>query len=286
MTVAAMPSKHREPRLRLTLRAILLGTVAVVTALVILVPILIVPVLALTKTNTMVFPPPGLSLQWFQFVLFDPKWQARLLASVQVGVLTALLATTLATTLALGMQRARIRGKPLLYLLILAPVIVPTVILGTGLYFTFVKGWVLGPIVIGGHMTGSAFSLILAHTALALPLPFITITASLSTVDRNLELAASSLGSGPLRTFRKVTFPLILPGVIAGLVLAFLTSWDEAVVSTLLSSARFSTVPVELFSQIRLSVEPTAAAVSTVIMGATMILLIVMLIAIRRGARA
>ena len=104
-------------------------------------------------------------------------------------------------------------------------------------------------------------------------------------MDRNLELAAQSLGAGPGRTFLRVTLPIILPGVLAGGLFAFITSWDEVVVSIFLTSARFRTLPVEMWEQVRQVVDPTVAAVATTLLVVTTTLLVLIFV-VRRQAPA
>lgn len=277
-------TEEQTERSRLTLSRWLLIIFGLATALLVVIPIAIVVPLATTEARIMSFPPKGFTLDWFASVLTSPRWTARLVASLQVATIVAVVATVLGTMTAMGLARSHFRGRRLVYGIILSPLIVPTVVVGVGIYFVMVRGWTLGPLNVGGGMTGSAFGLALAHTALAVPLPVITVTTSLATVDRNLELAAASLGAPPLTAFRRITLPLILPGVVAGLLLSFLSSWDEVVIATFLATPRFSTVPVELFGQVRQGVDPSAAAVSTLLMAVSAVALVLMLAARRRGS--
>ena len=122
--------------------------------------------------------------------------------------------------------------------LALSPLIVPVVIIAIGMFSLFVQ-W---------RISGSLVGLVLAHTALALPFVIVNVGTSLRTMDRNLELAAANLGADPRRSFLHVTLPIILPGVLAGAIFAFITSWDEVVVAIFMTSARFRTLPVEMWS--------------------------------------
>ena len=121
----------------------------------------------------------------------------------------------------------------------------------------------------------------LSAAALALPFVVVSVSASLQTMDRNLELAAANLGADPRRTFTRITLPIILPGVLAGAIFAFVTSWDEVVVAIFLTSARFRTLPVEMWEQVRQVVDPTVAAVATTVLLVTSVLLLLVLV-IRR----
>ena len=256
--------------------------VAVVT-IALLAPIGIVLALSVSQQNIMSFPPVGFTLKWFTAVFESDAWTARLEASVEVGLLSAISATVLGTSLALGLQRTEIRGKSILLALGLLPLIVPSVTIGIGMYLVWVLGWSIGPFTVGGNLNGSLLGYVLADTVLALPYPLIAVSASLLTVDRNLERAAASLGAGPWTTFRQILFPLILPGVLAGFVLAFLTSWDEVVVAGLMATPTFSTIPVALFSEVRQSPTPAAAALSTMLIVAGLVLFSLLALFERRG---
>ena len=198
-------------------------------------------------------------MQWYTKMLVDPQWSRGFVNSLQVAVLTALLSTVLGTLAALGIVRGRFPGKGLANALILSPLIVPVIIIAIG-FFAFYS------LV---RLTGSLPGLVLTHTALAVPFVIINVGAVLRTMDRNLELAAASLGANPARTFWRVTFPIILPGVFAGALFAFITSWDEVVVSIFMTNTRFRTLPVEMWEQVRQVVDPTVAAVATVVMVVT-----------------
>lgn len=236
-------------------------------------PILVVIPMSFTAGDAMDWPPQGFSLRWYSTIFTDPAWTTRIPVSVQVGVGSAFVATVLGTLAALGTTRGRFRGKGLVTALFLTPLVVPVVALGLGVYFTWALGWHIGPIGFGGGLLGSVPGLILAHTVLGLPYPYVTVMTSLRGVDPNLDLAAASLGAPPWRTFFSVTLPLISPGVISGAVFAFLVSWDEVVIATFLSSPRTSTVPVEVYAQVRDSISPAAAAISCVLLLVSVVLI-------------
>ena len=125
-----------------------------------------------------------------------------------------------------------------------------------------------------------------AHTVLALAFVVINVMASLRTLDRNFELAAANLGAGPLRTFWYVTLPLIAPGALAGALFAFITSWDEIVVAIFLTSPTLRTLPVVMWSQVRLEVDPTIAAAATILSVITVVVFTVTTILRTRGNQA
>lgn len=264
-----MTDSWRQPR-RLLLIA--LGTL---TVFFLMAPTLVVVPMSFTASNALTFPPEGFSTRWYEKMVTDPQWSTGFVNSAQVAFLTAILATTLGTLAALGTVRGRFPGKGALNALLLSPLIVPVIIIAIGMFSVFVS-W---------KIAGSVVGLVLAHTALAVPFVVVNVSATLRTMDRNLELAAQSLGAGPVRAFRRITLPLILPGVLAGGLFAFITSWDEVVVSIFLTTARFRTLPPTMWEQIRQVVDPTVAAVSTTLLVVTTSVLLLAFV-VRRQAPA
>jgi putative spermidine/putrescine transport system permease protein len=264
-----MTDSWRQPR------RLLLLALGALTVFFLMAPTLVVVPMSITASNSLTFPPEGFSIRWYEKMLTDPQWSSGFINSAQVASLTAVLATVLGTLAALGTVRGRFPGKSAVNALVLSPLIVPVIIIAIGMFSLFVR-W---------KITGSIVGLVLAHTALAVPFVVINVATSLRTIDRNLELAAMNLGADPLRTFRRVTLPLILPGVLAGGLFAFITSWDEVVVSIFLTTARFRTLPVEMWEQVRQVVDPTVAAVATTLLAVTTSLLLLILV-VRRQAPA
>lgn len=236
-------------------------------------PTLVLVPLSFSSGRTMQFPPPGFSFRWYENMLTSPVWSSSIVVSFQIAVLTAILASVLGTLAAFGLVRGRFPGQSVANAVMLSPMIVPVVIVAIGMFAVFVS-W---------RLAGSALALIVAHTVLALPYVVVNVGASLRTVDRTLEAASMNLGAGPLRTFRYVTLPLILPGVLAGGLFAFIVSWDEVVVAIFLSSPYLQTLPVVIWSQINETVDPTVAAVATLLTLATTILFALATFFQRRG---
>jgi putative spermidine/putrescine transport system permease protein len=245
------------------------------TVFYLLAPTLVIVPMSFTEARILSFPPEGFSLQWYGRMFTDRQWSAAMLNSAEVAVLAAILATVLGTLAALALMRGRFPGKTLVNGLVLAPLIVPVVIIAIGMFSLYVR-W---------RISGSLLGLVIAHAALALPFVVVSVSASLRTMDRNLELAAANLGADPRRTFTRITLPIILPGVVAGAIFAFITSWDEVVVAIFLTSARFRTLPVEMWEQVRQVVDPTVAAVATTLLVVTTVLLLFVLV-VRRQAPA
>ena len=264
-----MSDSWRQPR------RILMAALGSLTVLYLIAPTLVIVPMSFTETRILSFPPQGFTLEWYERMITDRQWSSAIANSVQVAILTTILATVLGTLAALALARGRFPGKTAVNGLVLAPLIVPVVIVAIGMFSLYVR-WRIG---------GSLAGLVLAHTALAVPFVVVSVSASLRTMDRNLELAAANLGANPRQTFRRVTLPIILPGVIAGAIFAFITSWDEVVVAIFLTSARFRTLPVEMWEQVRQAVDPTVAAVATTLLVVTTALLLLLMV-VRRPVAA
>jgi putative spermidine/putrescine transport system permease protein len=252
-----------------------MAALGALTVFYLLAPTLVIVPMSFTEASILSFPPEGFSLRWYDQMLTRSEWSTGLRNSATVAALTAILATLLGTLAALGMTRGRFPGRALLNGLALSPLIVPVVIIAIGMFSLFVQ-W---------RISGSIVGLVAAHTALALPFVIVNVATSLRTMDRNLELAAANLGATPARSFLRITLPIIFPGVLAGAIFAFITSWDEVVVAIFLTSARFRTLPVEMWEQVRQVVDPTVAAVSTTLLVVTTTLLLLLLV-VRRQAPA
>lgn len=227
-------------------------------------PMFVVIPMSFTETTSFRFPPDGWSLQWYDNLISDRDWYESLLSSLEVAALSTALSVCLGTAAALSLVRGRIPGKALISGALLSPMIVPIVMIAIATYAVFLK-W---------RLTGTLWGFVCAHTALATPYVVVAVSASLRTFDRRLEMAAASLGAGPVRTFTRITLPLIAPGILAGTLFAFVTSFDELVIALFLVSPDMRTLPVQMFTSVFERSDPTVAAASSVLLMATFILLL------------
>jgi putative spermidine/putrescine transport system permease protein len=163
----------------------------------------------------------------------------------------------------LALVRGRFRGKGAIYAVLLSPMIVPTIITAIGLYFFFVRI----------KATGSILAMALGHTVLALPVVIIIMAATLQGFDIRLEQAALSLGASRVTALRRITLPLILPGLLSAALFAFLTSFDELLIPLFLSGVEVQTLTVRIWNSLVLEVDPTIAAVSSFLIGVTTVVL-------------
>ncbi len=254
----------------------LLAVYCVLVGFLLVAPTLVVVPIAFTSTRTFQFPPPGFSTQWFEELFSDPAWMDSLMLSLRVAAAVVVLATVLGTAASLALTRGTGRWLTAVNAFVMAPMIVPGVILAIAVYYVFLR-W---------HLSSTYVGFVLAHTIVAIPFVVVSVTTSLQGVDRGLERAAASLGANPAVTFLRITLPLILPGMLTGALFAFLISFDEAIISLFLSGPFGRTLPVQLYQSVTSTLTPTIAAASTLIIGVTTsLLLICAAIASRRGAR-
>ena len=228
---------------------------AVVVGLWLVAPTVVVVPLSFTDKASLVFPPTGWSLQWYRNFFDDTSWYLALWSSVRVALIVAAVTTVVGTAAALGLTRTRSRAVPLLYGAMLAPMIVPVIVLGIGVYALFLRLQLLG----------TTFGFVTAHTVLALPFFIIPVVASLRGFDRGLEDAAQICGATRWGALRQVTIPLVLPGVAAGALFAFVTSFDEVVIALFIQSPYLQTLPVQMYNSVTRDTDPTMAAASTLI---------------------
>ena len=215
-------------------------------------PSVIVMGMSLSASRFLEFPPTTLSLRWYAAYWSDAAWLDATVRSLQAAVLVTLLAVVLGTMAALAIVRYAVPGRGALRALIVSPLVVPSIVLAVGVYGVY-AAW---------GLTGTLTGLVAAHTVLALPFVLLNVGAVLYTLDANLERAARASGAGPVRAFLFVVLPMIWPGIAAGSIFAFLTSFDEIVVAMFITGSS-PTLPKVMFDGIQFELNPLVAAVST-----------------------
>jgi putative spermidine/putrescine transport system permease protein len=241
------------------------------------------------------FDPDGYSLRWYDNILKfgmlapdaprDSSWFADMWANAQwiraaknsviIGIFSTILATTLGTLAALGLSRPEMPYRRTIMAVLISPMIVPLVIVATGLFFFYSD--------IG--LAHTYVGVIMAHATLGIPFVIITVTATLVGFDHSLTRAAQSLGANDWTTFRQVILPLILPGVISGALFAFVTSFDEVVVVLFVASFDQQTIPRQMWNGIREQISPTILAVATILVLISVALLATVELLRRRSER-
>lgn len=248
---------------------VVVGTLATVAVLVLVAPVAIVLLTSFTTSQSLKFPPPGFSTLWYE-ALFDPV-RSRHIHTAAWNSLTVAAAATLSATIAavlaaLAITRVRTPSARGLEAGFLSPLILPTLAYGlaTLMFFTL-----LG-------QRPSLLLLTIGHLVVIAPFVFRTSLASLTQLDPALIEGSMSLGAGRLYTFRRITLPIIAPGVIAGAFLAFVASLDNVPVSLFLSNARTDMLPIRMWGMMESTLDVRVAAVSGVLIAVVLVTMIVL----------
>lgn len=244
---AARKRVHRERPVPLIMSAL-----AMVSLVLLLAPVVVVILAGLNAGDHLTFPPDGLSLRWvvafFQSDAFLPAY----LFSLALAVCTMFFSTTLGTTIALVLVRNEFPGKQMARAFFMAPLMLPGIVLGLALYLFYLSS--------GLGLIRTMPGLVIGHVLVTCPYVIGTVNASLVGFDKSFEEAARSLGAGPIKTFRAITLPIISPGIIAGSVFSFIVSFGQFDVSLFLTPPGYNPLPIALYSSLRYTFEPTAAA--------------------------
>ena len=251
---------------------LLAGSILGLAGLAILVlvgPVLIVLITSFTTSQALRFPPPGLTLRWYQ-ELFDPVRSAQIHRaagnSLLVAALTAGFATALATAAALALARARVGWARAAEAAFMAPLVLPGIAFGLAALMFF--SWL--------RLPPSLWLLVAGHAMIAAPFALRSVGASAAGLDPALLESSAVLGASPWRGFRRVTLPLIMPGVAAGAFLAFVSSLDNVPVSLFLASAQTDMLPIRLWGMMETALDVRVAAASGVLVTVVFVLLLVM----------
>lgn len=239
------------------------GFIVAIILFFLILPTLIVIPMSLGDANYIEFPPHRLTLRWYAAYFSDPAWMAATWFSLRIALATTVAATVIGCMAAIALMRGALPGKGILHALTLSPMVVPHIVVAVALYLMF------APL----RLTGNFFGFLLAHTLLAVPYVVITVTAALQRFDPALELAALNCGATRLRAFFSVVLPNILPGVAAGAVFAFLASFDEATVAFFISGVEGKSITRKMFEDIDYNLTPVIAAVSTVLVAVSLLLM-------------
>jgi putative spermidine/putrescine transport system permease protein len=227
-------------------------------------PTLIVIPMSFSGPEGLQFPPKDFSLMWYENYFSSPEWMASTLISFRVAILTTIIATAIGTAAAYSIWAGSARYRSLLLNVFALPMTVPIILIAVGSLFIFAR---LG-------LVNTTLGLTSVHTALSLPIVIIIITAGLASYDNNQEQAARSLGATRLRAFFTITLPQIKASVLSATLFAFFTSFDEVVVGMFISNGTAATLNRRMFNSLRDQVDPTIAAISTCLIGVTILLLV------------
>ncbi|MGP3534698.1 ABC transporter permease [Microbacterium sp. RD1] len=232
-----------------------LVAVGAIVALYFILPTLFVIPMSFSEATTFQFPPRGFSFHLYENFFTNPAWLTSLGNSFLVGILAAILATVVGTAAALGLHRLSGRLAGFARTLLMISLVSPAIVIAVAIYITFLQ-W---------RLTGSLVGYVLAHAAIGMPFVLVAVTSALGGLDPKLSLASASLGAPPLRTFLRITMPLISRGIFTGAIFAFVTSFDEVVIALFLRSPTFQTLPVQMYNSVTVEIDPTIAASSSLV---------------------
>ena len=253
-----------------------LYVVALVIMLLMVIPTVIVVPMSFSDSQYLEFPPSNWSLRWYDEYFGSAKWMRCTITSLHIGVLTMILATPLGTMAAYALY---VSGHPVakaIFFFLITPMIVPVILIAIGTFYVFGR---LG-------LNNTIGGLVLAHTSLATPLVMLIITAALRTYDLNQERVARSLGASRLKAFFLITLPQIRFSILTAALLSFLTSFDEVIISIFISGGVNATLTKQMFSALRDYIDPTIAAISTIMVFiSTTLLLATQFIEARHGKK-
>jgi spermidine/putrescine transport system permease protein len=238
-------------------------------------PILVVVLFAFNDTQGAASRWEGFSLRWFEVALGDPVVLKSLTNSFLVAIPNAILATAFGTMAALGLQRVSRRIRTVFEGLTYMSVIVPEIVIALATLVLFATGFDVIESATGIKLRFGHATIIAAHVLFNTSLVLLLVRARLSGMDRTLAEASEDLFATPWRTFRQITFPLLLPAIVAGFLLSFTFSFDDYVITTFVSGPGSSTLPLFIFGQVRRGVTPETNAVAAMILGFTLAMLLI-----------
>jgi putative spermidine/putrescine transport system permease protein len=218
-------------------------------------PLIVVIPAAFNASSLLQFPPREWSLRWFHEYFSGASWIAATKTSFKVALVVSVVSTLLGLTTSVLLTRFTFFGRNLVRALIMAPLVVPVIVIAVGLYYVYLR--------VG--LNGTFWGLVIGHTVITFPYATVVISATLAEVDERLENAAVGLGAIRPRAFFEVTLPLIRPGLVVAALFGFLISFDEVVIAIFVTSAETMTLPRRIWDGIRFEINPTIAAVSTIL---------------------
>lgn len=258
---------------RMTLGAFSLSAYAVALYLFLYIPIAILVIFSFTRDEFGVRWT-GFTLDWYVRLFNDRRMMGAAVNTLYVAVASTLVSTILGTLTALAMERFRFRGRGAVDSLLYLPIVIPEIVMAVALLAFSALFFEIVRLVTGINMRRSLTTVTLAHIAFSISFVVIVVRTSLKNFDMRLEEAAADLGANRWQIFWRITFPLILPGIIGGALLAFTLSLDDFIISLFLSGPGTSLLPVEVYNKVRRAVTPEINAISTLMLLLSMILVV------------
>ncbi len=250
---------------RFSPRRIIFVLLCAAVLLYLVLPILIVVPMSFSSARFLTFPPPSLSLRWYREYIGSPAWMQATLVTLTVAVCTVAIATPLGVSAAYAISQSKLRIMRIIHAALLLPLMVPIIITAVGIFFVYAKVGLIAT------MSG----LVLANVMLGLPYVIISVVAGLQSFDMTQEMVARSLGMNRLRSFFAVTLPQIRASVIAGAIFAFISAMDETIVAIFISGGQYQPLTKRMFTALRDEIDPTIAAISTLMTATSFMLVLI-----------
>ena len=227
-------------------------------------PVLIIAPMSFSSARFLTFPPPSLSLRWYQEYVGNPAWMQATRVTLTVAGFTVLIATPLGVAAAYAISNSSLRIMRLVHLTLMLPLVVPIIIIAVGIFFVYARVGLIAT------MPG----LVLANVMLGLPYVITSVVAGLRSFDATQEMVARSLGMNRFRSFLVVTLPQIKASVLTGAIFAFISALDETVVALFISGGQYQPLTKRMFTSLRDEIDPTIAAISTLMTAVSFILVV------------
>jgi putative spermidine/putrescine transport system permease protein len=237
-------------------------------------PLLVIVPVSFSDTRYLTFPPPVYSLRWYHEFMDNPAWVEAAKTSLLVAFLTAGVTTPLGVAASYAIHNSTHRAMRYLRVVLMLPLMVPIIIVAVGVFFIYAKV----------DLLNSVAGLVLADVMLGLPYVVTAVTAGLQGFDQAQEMVARSLGMNRFRAFMAVTLPQIKSSVISGAIFAFIQALDETIVALFISGGQNQTLTKQMFTTLRDEIDPTIAAISTLLTAASFTLVLIVILS-RKAAR-
>jgi putative spermidine/putrescine transport system permease protein len=248
----------------LSLGRIVFAVFCTLVLLYLILPVLIIAPMSFSSARFLTFPPPSLSLRWYQEYVGNPAWMQATRVTLTVAGFTVLIATPLGVAAAYAISNSSLRIMRLVHLTLMLPLVVPIIIIAVGIFFVYARVGLIAT------MPG----LVLANVMLGLPYVITSVVAGLRSFDATQEMVARSLGMNRFRSFLVVTLPQIKASVLTGAIFAFISALDETVVALFISGGQYQPLTKRMFTSLRDEIDPTIAAISTLMTAVSFILVV------------
>ncbi len=244
----------------------ILGIITFIVVLFVISPLLVIIPTSLTAANYLSFPPEGFSLKWYAKIFDRQEFVDSFIFSLQLAAITAVISTLIGVFAGLALHKHKFRGSGFFTTLLMSPLTVPALIIGIAALLFFTR--------IG--LAGSFLGLLLSHILISIPYVVRLVLTGLSSFDYTLERAAYIMGAKSYNVFWDITFPLLKPAIMSGMIFAFLTSFDNVTVSLFMVSPSTTTLPLAIFSYMQEVLDPLVASISSVVILLSLVFIIIL----------